>query len=97
MWHIDDDWFVALVSALEQNASLEILNLVRNHFGERGLMALAKSLPNVKGLQKIIISSNAGFQSTLPLLLDCFRKNTSLVKVTIGIRCFCIGGNGYRN
>jgi Ran GTPase-activating protein (RanGAP) involved in mRNA processing and transport len=32
---IDDDGFVALVSALEQNASLQILDLNYNNFGER--------------------------------------------------------------
>jgi hypothetical protein len=46
-------------------------------------MALAESLPNIKGLQQLHFPANAGFQSTLPLLLEGFRKNTSLVKVTI--------------
>jgi hypothetical protein len=46
-------------------------------------MALAESLPNIKGLQRVAITANASFQSTLPLLLEGFRKNTSLVKVTI--------------
>jgi hypothetical protein len=78
---IEDDGFVALVSALEQNASLQILSLARNNFGERGFMALAQSLPNIKGLQQIDFTANASFQSTLPLLLEGFRKNTSLVKV----------------
>jgi Ran GTPase-activating protein (RanGAP) involved in mRNA processing and transport len=78
---IEDDGFVALVSALEQNTSLQILSLARNNFGERGFMALAQSLPNIKGLQQIDFTANASFQSTLPLLLEGFRKNTSLVKV----------------
>jgi Ran GTPase-activating protein (RanGAP) involved in mRNA processing and transport len=43
---IEDDGFVAVVSALEQNTSLQILSLVNNRFGERGYMALADSLPN---------------------------------------------------
>jgi Ran GTPase-activating protein (RanGAP) involved in mRNA processing and transport len=80
---IDDDGFVAMVSALEQNTSLQILNLKGNRFGERGFMALAESLPNIKGLQQINITAYAGFQLTLPLLLEGFRKNTSLVKVAI--------------
>jgi Ran GTPase-activating protein (RanGAP) involved in mRNA processing and transport len=80
---IDDDGFVALVSALEQNTGLQILNLQYNHFGERGFMALAESLPNIKGLQQITISAYADFQLTLPLLLEGFRKNTSLAKVAI--------------
>jgi hypothetical protein len=47
-------------------------------------MALAKSLPNIKGLQQINIRGCGGFQSTtLPLLLEGFRKNISLVEVTI--------------
>jgi hypothetical protein len=83
---IDDDGFVTLVSALEQNTSLQILNLQYNHLGERGFMALAESLPNIKGLQQLYFSigSNESFQSTtLPLLLEGFRKNTSLVEVNI--------------
>jgi hypothetical protein len=82
---IEDDGFVALVSALEQNTSLDILSLQGYGFGERGLMALAESLPNIKGLQQITIKANASFHSTLPLLLEGFRKNTSLVEVTIDI------------
>jgi hypothetical protein len=80
---IDDDGLVALVSALEQNTSLQILSLEGNDFSERGFMALAESLPNIKRLQQITIQANAGFESTLPLLLEGFRKNTSLVKVDI--------------
>jgi Ran GTPase-activating protein (RanGAP) involved in mRNA processing and transport len=80
---IDDDGFVALVSALEQNTSLQIIHLRGNLFGERGFMALAESLPNIKGLEQINITGCAGFQSTLPLLLEGFRKNTSLVEVNI--------------
>jgi Ran GTPase-activating protein (RanGAP) involved in mRNA processing and transport len=80
---IDDDGFVALVSALEQNTSFQILNLGYNLFNERGFVALAESLPNIKGLQQLDFTVNAGFQSTLPLLLDGFRKNTSLVEVAI--------------
>jgi Ran GTPase-activating protein (RanGAP) involved in mRNA processing and transport len=85
--HIDNDGFVALVSALEQNTSLQILDLKYNIIIDRGYMALAESLPNIKGLQEINISTIAGIQSTtVPLLLEGFRKNTSLVKVTINAR-----------
>jgi Ran GTPase-activating protein (RanGAP) involved in mRNA processing and transport len=88
---IEDDGLVALVSALEQNTTLQILSLEGNYFSERGFMALAESLPNIKRLQQITIQrlqqntiqANAGFESTLPLLLEGFRKNTSLVKVDI--------------
>jgi hypothetical protein len=82
---IKDDGFVALVSALEQNTSLEILNFQYNDgFGERGYMALAESLPNIKGLHQLTLRGRGGLQSTtLSLLLKGFRKNTSLVKVVI--------------
>jgi Ran GTPase-activating protein (RanGAP) involved in mRNA processing and transport len=80
---IYDDGFVALVSSLEQNTSLQILNLQGNDFGERGSMALAESLPNIKRLQQISFTVNASSQSTLPLLLEGFRKNISLVKVNL--------------
>jgi Ran GTPase-activating protein (RanGAP) involved in mRNA processing and transport len=80
---IDDDGFVALVSALEQDTSLKILILSGNGFGERGFMALAESLPNINGLEQINISGCAGVRSTLPSLQVGFRKNTSLVEVNI--------------
>jgi hypothetical protein len=84
--HLDDNGFVALVSALEQNTSLQILSLAGNDaFGERGFMALAESLPSIKVLQKINFDVNESFQSTIPLLLEGFRKNTSLVEVNIEI------------
>jgi Ran GTPase-activating protein (RanGAP) involved in mRNA processing and transport len=85
---IDADGVIAMVSTLEQNTSLQILNLRGNDFGERGYMALAESLPNIKGLQQIDFASgaNEGFQSVLPLLLEGFRENTSLVKVVISVR-----------
>jgi Ran GTPase-activating protein (RanGAP) involved in mRNA processing and transport len=83
MCDIEDDGVVALVSSLEQNNSLQSLNLAGNQFGKRGFMALAESLPNIKGLHQVDFAANASFQSTLPLLLQGFRMNTSLVKVNI--------------
>jgi Ran GTPase-activating protein (RanGAP) involved in mRNA processing and transport len=102
---IRDDGFVALGSALEQNTTLHILDFEYNNFGERGFMALAESLPNIKGLQEITIKANANFQSTLPLLMEGFRKNTSLVEVDIDEDCWCVPDDclqemnflGYRN
>jgi Ran GTPase-activating protein (RanGAP) involved in mRNA processing and transport len=79
---IRDDGFVALVSALEQNTSLQILDLEENHFCDRGFMALAESLPNIKGLQQIkMFGPSFCGPSTELLLMEGFRKNTSLVKV----------------
>jgi Ran GTPase-activating protein (RanGAP) involved in mRNA processing and transport len=80
---IEDDGLVALVSTLVQNTSLQIFDFRDNYFGTRGCMELAESLPNIKGLQRIDFFVNTSFQSTLPLLLDGFRKNTSLVEVII--------------
>jgi Ran GTPase-activating protein (RanGAP) involved in mRNA processing and transport len=82
---IYDDGFVAMVSALEQNTSLQILNLQGNHYDERGFMALSESLPNIKGLQQIDFRANGTFESVLPLLLEGFRKNCSLVKVVSSV------------
>jgi Ran GTPase-activating protein (RanGAP) involved in mRNA processing and transport len=85
---IEDDGLVALGLALEHNTSLQVLDLQYNRFGERGVFALAGSLPNIKGLQQINFMGNKGFQTILPLLLEGFRKNTSLVEVLIDIaRC----------
>jgi Leucine-rich repeat (LRR) protein len=81
---IDDIGFVALVSATDQNTSLQILNLQGHQYVEQGFMVLAESLPKIKGLQQINFTANMGLQSTaVALLLEGFRKNTSLVKVAI--------------
>jgi hypothetical protein len=81
---LDDDGFVALVSALEQKTSLQMLNLRGDIFDERGYMALVESLPNIEGLQQITISAYGVFPSTtLSFLLEGFRKNTSLMEVDI--------------
>jgi Ran GTPase-activating protein (RanGAP) involved in mRNA processing and transport len=82
---IRDDGFVALASALKQNTSLQILDLGWNTFGDRGFMALAESLPNMKGLQQIKMSGVRGScRSTILSLMEGFRKNTSLVEVERG-------------
>jgi hypothetical protein len=47
-------------------------------------MALAESLPNIKGLQRLYFTARVGFQSTImALLLEGFRKKTSLAVVII--------------
>jgi Ran GTPase-activating protein (RanGAP) involved in mRNA processing and transport len=46
-----DDGLVALMSALEENESLEYLDLKDNAFSVQGYMALASSLPKIKGLR----------------------------------------------
>jgi Ran GTPase-activating protein (RanGAP) involved in mRNA processing and transport len=58
---IDDDGLVTLVSALEQNTALHILDFGYNCFGERGLMALAENLPIIKGLQQITFAGDGSF------------------------------------
>jgi Ran GTPase-activating protein (RanGAP) involved in mRNA processing and transport len=69
---MDDDGLITLASALEQSTSLQILDLQDYNFGERGFMALAESLPNIKVLQEIIIVKS--LESSLPLLLEGLRK-----------------------
>jgi Ran GTPase-activating protein (RanGAP) involved in mRNA processing and transport len=81
---IEDDGFATLVSALEQNESLEIVSLEDNYFCTPGLLALAASLPNIKGLREINLPWRAGDDlSVMPELLEGFRKNTSLHEVSI--------------
>jgi hypothetical protein len=48
---ISDDGFVALVSALEENETLETVGLKINDFNVRGYLALALSLPNINRLR----------------------------------------------
>jgi Ran GTPase-activating protein (RanGAP) involved in mRNA processing and transport len=71
---IRDYGFVALVSTLEQNTSFQILDMGWNTFGERGLVALAESLPNIKGLQQIkMFGVRESCRSTMLLLMEGFR------------------------
>jgi hypothetical protein len=69
------------VSALEQNASLLQLDFHDNDgIGERGFLALAESLPEIKVLQRFDLSWYTGLASTMPLLLAGLRKSTSLFR-----------------
>jgi Ran GTPase-activating protein (RanGAP) involved in mRNA processing and transport len=77
---IDDDGFVALMSALEQNTSLLHLDLRNNVFSERAFVALAESLPEIEVLQRVDLSWCTGLASAMPLLLAGLRKNTSLFR-----------------
>jgi Ran GTPase-activating protein (RanGAP) involved in mRNA processing and transport len=77
----EDDRFIELVSALEQNTSLLHLDLC-NHYGlsDRIFLALAKSLPEIKVLQRVSLRWGSGLASAMPLLVAGLRKNTSLFR-----------------
>jgi Ran GTPase-activating protein (RanGAP) involved in mRNA processing and transport len=78
---IGDDGCIALVSALEQNASLLQLDLRDNHrVSERAFLALAESLPEIKVLQRVDFSWCIGLASAMSLLLAGLRENTSLFR-----------------
>jgi Ran GTPase-activating protein (RanGAP) involved in mRNA processing and transport len=85
---IFDVGLVGLMSALEENETLDVLNLENNAlqysaFSVQGYMALASSLPNIKGLQQIDFSLTTSDLSVMPALLKGFRENTSLHEVNI--------------
>jgi Ran GTPase-activating protein (RanGAP) involved in mRNA processing and transport len=82
---ISDDGLVALMSALEENETLEIVELDDNFFTARGYLAVASSLPNIKGLRQIDFSLRwiTSDPSVMSALLEGFRKNTSLHVVNI--------------
>jgi Ran GTPase-activating protein (RanGAP) involved in mRNA processing and transport len=78
---INDDGFIALVSALEQSTSLLHLDLCRNHCRrERAFLALAESLPEIKVLQRVDIDWSPYLASAMPQLLEGLSKNTSLFR-----------------
>jgi hypothetical protein len=78
---IEDDGFVTLMSALEQNTSLLHLDLRSyQHFSERVFLALAESLPETKVLQRVDLDWSVGLALAMPLLLAGLRKNTSLFR-----------------
>jgi hypothetical protein len=80
---IEDDGFITLVSALEQNTSLLRLDLRCNFFvsepvSERVFLALADILPKMKVLQQVDLGWCTGLAAAMPLLLAGLRQNTSL-------------------
>jgi hypothetical protein len=78
---IGDDGCIELVSALEQNTSLLQLDLRQNNgLSDRTFLALAKSLPDIKVLQRVEFYWCTGIASTMPLLLAGLRQNTSLFR-----------------
>jgi Ran GTPase-activating protein (RanGAP) involved in mRNA processing and transport len=82
-YSIGDDGFIALVSALEQNTSLLHLDLQYQYnlgFNERAYLALAKSLPEIKVLQRVDLYWCTALASAMPLLLEGLRENTSLFR-----------------
>jgi hypothetical protein len=80
---ISDDGFVELMSALEENETLETIDLELNDFSVRGYLALASGLQNIKGLRQMDFSWTVSDPSVMPALLEGFRKNTSLHKVNM--------------
>jgi Ran GTPase-activating protein (RanGAP) involved in mRNA processing and transport len=81
---ISDDGLAALVSALEENETLQVVDLESNDFTNEGYLALASSLPNIKGLRQIDFSwAPSSVPSVMPALLEGFRNNSSLHEVNI--------------
>jgi Ran GTPase-activating protein (RanGAP) involved in mRNA processing and transport len=80
---ISDDGLVALMSALEENETLERLDMKENSFSAQGYLALASSLPNIKGLRRFNFSWTASNPSVVSAMLEGFRENSSLHEVNI--------------
>jgi Ran GTPase-activating protein (RanGAP) involved in mRNA processing and transport len=80
---ISDDGLAALMSALEETETLLFLDLEENTFSIQGYLALASSLPNIKGLRRIDFSWTTADPSVMSAMLEEFRKNTSLYDVNI--------------
>jgi Ran GTPase-activating protein (RanGAP) involved in mRNA processing and transport len=80
---ISDDGLVELMSALEENDTLEHLDLEGITFNARGCLALASSLPHMKGLRQIDLSWTTTDHSVVSAMLEGFRENTSLHIVNV--------------
>jgi Ran GTPase-activating protein (RanGAP) involved in mRNA processing and transport len=65
---MSDDGFVELMSALEENKTLETFDLELNDITDQGYLALASSLPNIKGLREIDFSWKTCDPSVMPVL-----------------------------
>jgi Ran GTPase-activating protein (RanGAP) involved in mRNA processing and transport len=80
---IFDVGLVALMSALEENETLDELDLLKNTFSVQGYIALASSLPTIKGLRHITFSWMTSDPVANSAMLEGFRENTSLHGVNI--------------
>jgi Ran GTPase-activating protein 1 len=80
---ISDDGLLALSSALEEDKTLEYLDLDGHTFSARGYLALASSLPNIKGLRYFDFPCTTSDPSVMSAMLEGFRENTSLHEVNI--------------
>jgi Ran GTPase-activating protein (RanGAP) involved in mRNA processing and transport len=79
-----DDGLIEFVSALERNQTMVELDLLWNDdLTERGLLALANSLPDIKTLQRLDLSWCTGLASIMPSVLKGLHKNTSLWRLNI--------------
>jgi Ran GTPase-activating protein (RanGAP) involved in mRNA processing and transport len=82
------------MSALEENETLEYLELKENNFSVQGYLALASSLPNIKGLREIDFSWTASDPSVMPALLKGFERILAYMRsIFKGVRM----ANGRRN
>jgi Ran GTPase-activating protein (RanGAP) involved in mRNA processing and transport len=80
---ISDIGLSALVSALEENETVEVVELDDIYFSVRVYLALASSLPNIKGLRQLDFLLTTSDHSVMPALLEGFRKYTCLHEVNI--------------
>jgi hypothetical protein len=74
---IEDDGFIGLAVALEQNSSLQNPQLAGNNIGEHGFMALAESKPDFS-ITANCLEANGSFESSYRCrFLSGFLKNTN--------------------
>ncbi len=66
------------MSALEENETLDDLDLYKNTFSVQGYMSLASSLPTIKELRHIKFSWMTSDPSVMSAMMEGFRENTSL-------------------
>jgi hypothetical protein len=87
---IENDEFIALVSALEQNTSLRHLDLRRNdRVSERAFLALVDSLPEIKTLQEFVFSdAQVLARPCLYCRQDCARTRAYFVS-PLPVACLC--------
>jgi hypothetical protein len=76
---------------VEENNTLEYLDLDGHTFSARGYLALASSLPNIKGLRYFDFPCTTSDPSVMSAMLEGFRENTSLHEVNIS-GCGCEHG-----
>lgn len=82
--NVDDNDIVDLARILgDSNMTLRVLNLTANNIGDRGVDALARKLPEMKGLQMLDLQRNSFSESAKQTIIAALKDNFELERLDL--------------